>query len=215
MLELNCRWFFETYSDYRDGGLGIAAQTAVHAHMASCEPCRRYDRVIRTGVSVLREEEAPARRRNVRLIPLRNRAWAMEQRESMALGSAGSGIATLGVALVAVVLGSFAWLPLVGAGSFAAATPEFELAPVVAAAPESPAPTRQTVGFRPTRLSLSMPLVLSEGRSRGFTVPDRLPLRLQREGSADDVIWPPLLVHGSSWFTGPNTPGLAVEVDPD
>ena len=184
MLELNCRWFVETYSDYRDGGLGIAAQTAVHAHMASCEPCRRYDRVIRTGVSVLREEEAPARRRNVRLIPLRNRAWAMEQREYMALGSAGSGIATLGVALVAVVLGSFAWLPLVGAGSFAAATPEFEMAPVVAAAPESPVPARPAVGLRPTR-------------------------------ATDDVIWPPLLVHGSSWFTGPNTPGLAVEVDPD
>ena len=212
---VDCRWFFETYSDYRDGRLGTAVRTAVQAHMASCEACRRYDRVIRTGVSVLREEAAPARRRNVGLIQLRNRAWAMEQQESMALGSAGSGIATLGVALVAVVLGSFAWLPLVGAGTSAAATPEFELAPVVAAAPESPAPARPTFGLRPTRMSLSMPLVLSEGRSRGFTGPDRLQLKLQREGSADDVIWPPLLVHGSSWFAGPNTPGLAAEVDPD
>ena len=133
----------------------------------------------------------------------------------MALGSAGSGIATLGVALVAVVLGSFSWLPLVGARTSAATTPEFELAPVVAAAPDSPAPARPTVGLRPIRFSLSMPLVLSGGRPRGFTVPDRLPLKLQREGSTDDVIWPPMLVHGSPWFTGPNIPGLAAEVDPD
>ena len=212
---VDCRWFVETYSEYRDGRLGLAVRTAVQAHMASCEACRRYDRVIRTGVSVLREEDAPAPSRSVGVTRLRNRAWAIENRESMALGSAGSGITTLGVALVAIVLGSFAWLPLVGAGTSADATPEFELAPIVAAVPESSAPPRLAIGLRSTRMSLSVPLALSDGRSPGFTVSDHLPLKLQRERSSDDVIWPPLVLHGSSWFARPNTPGLAAGVDPD
>lgn len=212
---VNCQWFVEAYSDYRDGCLDMAVRTAVQAHMTSCEACRRYDRVIRSGVSVLREEEARAPRRKLGVTRLRDHAWAMEKRESMALGSAGSGMTTVGVALVAMVLGSFAWLPLFGAAPSAAAAPEFEMAPVVAAFPERQALPRPMIGLRPTRLSLSTPPTLPEGRSPRFAVSDRLPFRLQRERSTDDVIWPPLLVHGSSWFARPNAQGLAAGVDPD
>ena len=52
--------------------------------MASCGACRRYDRVIRTGVSVLREEGVPAPGRILEADRLRNRAWAMEKRTPMA-----------------------------------------------------------------------------------------------------------------------------------
>ena len=133
----------------------------------------------------------------------------------MALGSAGSGMTTVGVALVAMVLGSFAWLPLFGAATPPAATPEFELAPVVAAVRESPAPPRPKIGLRPTRLSLSTALTRPEGRSPRFAVSDRLPFGLQREGPTDEAIWPPVLVQGSSWFVRPNARGLAAGVDPD
>ena len=36
-------------------GWTMIARAAVIAHMAECAPCRRYDRVIRTGVAVLRD----------------------------------------------------------------------------------------------------------------------------------------------------------------
>ncbi len=49
------RWFLHRYSDYRDDRLDDDARAAVIAHMAECAPCRRYDRVIRTGVAVLRD----------------------------------------------------------------------------------------------------------------------------------------------------------------
>lgn len=212
---VNCRWFVEAYSDYRDGRLDMAGRIAVQAHLASCEACRRYDRVIRTGVSVLREEKARARIRQLGVAQIRNRAWAMEKRESMALGSAGSGMTTLGVAFLAIVLGSFAWLPLLGAGTSAAATPEFDLGPVVAAVSGSPAAPHPMIGLRPTPLSLSTAPTAPEGRSPGFAVSDRVPFRLPREGFTADVTWPPLLVHGSSWFARPNAQGLAAGVDPD
>lgn len=212
---VNCRWFVEAYSEYRDDRLTMPARTAVQAHMASCEACRRYDRVIRNGVSVLRAGEAATRSRTLGVTRIRNRAWAIEKRESMAFGSAGSGMTTLGVALVAMVLGLFAWLPLFGPGTSAAATPEFGLAPVVAAVRESPAPPRPKIGLRPTRLSLSTALTRPEGRSPRIAVSDRLPFRLQREGPTDDAIWPPVLVQGSSWFVRPNARGLAAGVDPD
>ena len=49
------RWFLQLYSDYRDDRLDHDTRAAVIAHMAECAPCRRYDRVIRTGVAVLRD----------------------------------------------------------------------------------------------------------------------------------------------------------------
>ena len=212
---VNCEWFVEAYSDYRDGCLDMAVRIAVQAHMTTCEACRRYDRVIRSGVSVLREGDTPPTPRKLAGARLRDRAWALEKRESMALGSAGSGMTTVAVALVATVLGSFAWLPLFDAGTSTDATPEFEMAPVVAAVLEGPASPRPIIGLRPTLLSLSTPLTLPEGRSPPFAVSDRLPFKLQRERSTDDVLWPPLLAHGSSWFARPNAQALAAGVDPD
>lgn len=49
------RWFLALYSDYRDGMLDENARAEMIAHMAGCASCRRYDRVIRRGVAVLRD----------------------------------------------------------------------------------------------------------------------------------------------------------------
>ena len=49
-----CRRFLQLYSDYRDDRLDDSTRAEVTAHMAECASCRRYDRVIRTGVAVLR-----------------------------------------------------------------------------------------------------------------------------------------------------------------
>lgn len=66
----------------------------------------------------------------VAVTTVRHRAWELERNEAMALGAAGSGISTAGVVVIALLLGGFAWFPLVLPG-----TPEVEIAPVAAVAP--------------------------------------------------------------------------------
>jgi anti-sigma factor RsiW len=53
--ETNCRSFLERYSDLADGLLAPTEAAAMRRHMASCARCRRYDRVVRRGVQVLRQ----------------------------------------------------------------------------------------------------------------------------------------------------------------
>ncbi len=52
------RWFIALYSDYRDDRLDAESRAEMIAHMAECASCRRYDRVIRRGVAVLRDSAA-------------------------------------------------------------------------------------------------------------------------------------------------------------
>ncbi len=126
----SCRWFVDVYSDYRDGLLDPDSRDRAKAHLAACSSCRRYDRVIRSGVSVLRADEAGFVDSTLAVTTVRYRAWELERREATALGPAGSGIATTGVVLIALLLGSFAWIPLAHPGA-----PEVEIAPVAAVAP--------------------------------------------------------------------------------
>ena len=126
----SCRWFVDVYSDYRDGRLDPGSRDRAEAHLAACSSCRRYHRVIRSGVSVLRADEGGFVDGTLAVTTVRHRAWEQDRREAMALGPAGSGIATAGVVLIALLLGSFAWIPLVYPGA-----PEVEIAPVAAVAP--------------------------------------------------------------------------------
>ncbi len=129
-----CRWFLDVYSDYRDNRLDSCSRNLAIAHIADCPRCRRYDRVLRTGVAVLRDEESASGGQGLEVATLRDLAWRQERTESHALGMAGSGMTTAGLVLVALVLGAIAWFPL-----FAPGLVELELEPVVATAP-APAP---------------------------------------------------------------------------
>lgn len=126
----SCRWFIDIYSDYRDGLLSRDSRDRAGAHMDACSSCRRYDRVIRSGVSVLRADEGGFVDSTLAVTTVRHRAWELERRDAAALGPAGSGITTAGVVLIALLLGSFAWFPSVFPGA-----PEVEIAPVAAVAP--------------------------------------------------------------------------------
>ncbi|MEJ2186430.1 MAG: zf-HC2 domain-containing protein [Gemmatimonadota bacterium] len=59
MSEVICRTFLERYSDLVDDMLAPAEVVAMRRHLAECQRCRRYDRVVRRGVQVLRAS-APA-----------------------------------------------------------------------------------------------------------------------------------------------------------
>jgi len=126
----SCRWFVDVYSDCRDGHLDPDDRRRAEAHLHACSSCRRYDRVIRTGVSVLRADEGGFIDHTVAVTTVRHRAWELERKEASALGAVGSGISTTGVVLIALLLGGFAWFPLVLSGA-----PEVEIAPVAAVAP--------------------------------------------------------------------------------
>lgn len=168
----SCRWFVDSYSDYRDRCLDPDDQVRAKAHLAACSACRRYDRVIRTGVSVLRAEAPRPSGRKLAVGTLRDRAWAMDREEAMALGGAGSGITTAGVVLVALLLGGFAWLPL-----FLQGAPEVEIAPVAAVAPGSePAPAYSWGDLAPALLSLRSPAGFSRSAPGYPTVRVRVPL---------------------------------------
>lgn len=125
------RWFLALYSDYRDDRLDEDARTEVIAHLAECASCRRYDRVVRTGVAVLRDSVA----RDPGVLVNRDEedhdAFRRAARRS---GPVASGIAVTSTLAVIGLNGIAAWVPVP-----ASIPPEVEIAPVVAAQPSPPA----------------------------------------------------------------------------
>ncbi len=165
--DLDCDWFLDVYSDYRDNRLNPWKRQLASAHIAACPRCRRYDRVLRTGVAVLRDEESlPGSRRGLEVATLRDLAWQQERTESQALGGAGSGMTTAGLVLVALLLCVFAWFPLLKQEPV-----ELELDPVVATLP-APAPLAPLAPplFLPRPLPplLSAPPTLFSSHPPGF-----------------------------------------------
>lgn len=124
-----CRKFLARYSQYRDGRLDTEDRSFSIGHMARCSSCRRYDRVIRRGVQVLREPVGAATAPSLSMAEVRLQATAFE-RESLALGTAGSGVTLSAAVVVALLLAAVAWSPF-----FSGTTPEVQMPPVVAGAP--------------------------------------------------------------------------------
>ncbi|MXX36036.1 MAG: hypothetical protein F4107_09230 [Gemmatimonadetes bacterium] len=136
-----CRpWFLALYSDYRDDRLDEDTRAEVIAHMAECASCRRYDRVIRTGVAVLRD--SVGRDPGV----LVNRDEEDDdggRRVARRSGPVASGIAVTTTLAIIGLNGIAAWVPVP-----ASVPPEVEIAPVVAAEPSTP-PAPVTVPMPP------------------------------------------------------------------
>lgn len=80
--QLCCQDFIEEYSAYRDDRMTPEARAAMTSHMASCPSCRRYDRVIRTGVAALREAPEVKPRKPLGVVDVRRRARRAEQNEA-------------------------------------------------------------------------------------------------------------------------------------
>ena len=137
-----CRRFLDGYSDYRDGRLATEDRSFFVGHMARCSSCRRYDRVIRRGVEALREPVEAPTEATMSIAEVRFRATALE-RESLALGTAGSGVTLSAAVVVALLLAAVAWSPF-----FSGTTPEVDMPPVVAGAPLPPS----APSFAPLRM---------------------------------------------------------------
>ena len=141
-----CRWFLELYSDYRDDRLEAEPRAAVIAHMGECSSCRRYDRVIRTGVAVLRDSfEGDADRRFGGAARHFDRD-RMKDDGGVRRAPRGSDPSLSGIALAAIVVA----IALNGAASWGARlapTPAQTETGVAVAAPAAAGPTAAPVSF--------------------------------------------------------------------
>lgn len=131
---MKCDQFLRGYSDFRDGWLDAAERRRFEDHLQQCEGCRRYDRVLRRGVRVLRSLPAPSSSPDF-LPRLKHRIYHVE--DGLLPGATAGGSAAL-VAVATVGILALAWLP------FALRSPvELELptvsvdAPAVETAPAS------------------------------------------------------------------------------
>lgn len=131
---MKCDQFLRGYSDFRDGWLDAAQRRKFEDHLQQCDGCRRYDRVVRRGVQVLRSLPAPSPSPDS-LPRLKHRIFHEE--DGLPLSASAGGSAAL-VAVATVGILALAWLP------FALRTPvELELptvsvdAPAVEGAPAS------------------------------------------------------------------------------
>lgn len=131
---VSCSDFLREYSEYRDGEMDLARSIEAQAHLASCSLCAGYHSLVEQG---LRELHALDRiEPSDDFLPrLQHRLYHLAEEEAgwSRRNSSGSSIGF--VLLLASLIGSAAWLPLLRSG-----TPLVELPPVVAAAPKRAAP---------------------------------------------------------------------------
>lgn len=148
-----CRWLLALYSEYRDDRLDRETRAAVVAHLGECRSCRRYDRVIRTGVAVLRDSfDADAGLASDRAAPSIDRAAPSIDRDPMEDDGndwrtrQGADPSLSGIAVAAIVL-AIAFNGVASWGSRIAPTPP--RAEVAAEAEVAPGPTAAPVSFPP------------------------------------------------------------------
>jgi hypothetical protein len=141
---MGCSEFLEHFSEYFDGVGEPAFLAEADAHVASCDQCRRYRDVVVRGRELM--QAAPGPRVSRDFYPrLKHRIYHVEDADALAktsVGSATSGAAVLGIAVVLTVV---AWSPLMRDKT------EVELAPIVV---DNPRPTAK-LGLRPPPVRLT------------------------------------------------------------
>ncbi len=136
---MDCSEFLERFSELEDGLTDRETQEAAEAHLQGCGDCRRYRRVFRRGVDLLRSLESPSVREDFRP-RLQHRIYHLEDGE--ALDRSGSSATTVFTALGMTALLSFAaWSP-----ALRGSTPEVEAPPVAARPAETPPPAADRPG---------------------------------------------------------------------
>jgi hypothetical protein len=119
---IDCSEFLEIYSDFRDDLLEVERREDMVLHLALCESCARYHRVLHEGIATLLR--APEISPSEDFLDRLDREIVRASREPRPGAPVGVVIA------LAVAIGAVAWLPTVGAGPEPTLLP-----PVVAQAP--------------------------------------------------------------------------------
>jgi hypothetical protein len=128
---MDCSEFLDRYSEFHDGQSEDAGQ--FEEHLGWCRSCRRYDRVIRQGVALLRRLPRPEI--SDAFGPrLQHRLYHLHDRDALARDSHGSGATTAVVFAMAILLAAAAWSPTVWRGEVVVELPPI----VVSEAPRRP-----------------------------------------------------------------------------
>lgn len=105
---MRCEEFLQGYSDYLDGLLGQEERKRFGEHLESCESCRRYDRVVQRGLTVVRN--LPEVNASSDFLPrLRHRIYHIE--DDIPFSGARPGGSAALVAVAVVGLFALLWLP--------------------------------------------------------------------------------------------------------
>lgn len=132
---MTCQEFLARHSDYIDGELDAREYARVEAHRASCPTCARYDRVVRSGVRMLRG--LPEVEPSPDFFPrLQHRIYNLDERlRSEQRGASAGAVASLAVAATLALL---AWSPLLRAGLEVRGLDAVEQAASAPASPSTP-----------------------------------------------------------------------------
>lgn len=142
----SCNEFIAAYSDLRDDLLPLPFRTELERHLAECASCARYDRVVRDGIDSARRLPALEPSDDF-MARLQHRIFHEDEPLGVP-GRYGSGASPALAVVVATLLGVAAWLPVARSGE-----EPYQLPPVLAQAPPSPAPTADLFGSGPMLLT--------------------------------------------------------------
>jgi hypothetical protein len=143
---MTCSDFIDRYSDFRDDDLLAEEVDRFHGHLSGCASCRRYDRTVSVGATVLREA-LPVRPREDFKERLRFTIY-QEEREARRRGTtllSRGMMVGVGVAATVAVVMAMALLR--------EAQPSAESAPMAARAPEATSGNLSASLFDPLRSS--------------------------------------------------------------
>jgi hypothetical protein len=131
---MKCEEFLAGFSDFFDRGSDLEDGVAFAEHLASCESCRRYERVVRGSIHLLRTLPTPEVTDDFRP-RLQHRLYHVADEEGLARGtSSGSGTTAATALAMAVLLVVVAWSPSIVGGD-----PEIQL-PVIVVNEPAPRP---------------------------------------------------------------------------
>ncbi|HEX7118449.1 MAG TPA: zf-HC2 domain-containing protein [Longimicrobiales bacterium] len=151
-VSVSCQEFLARHSDFLDGELDVQESARLEAHLASCPTCARYDRVVRSGVRLLRG--LPEVEPSSDFFPrLQHRIYNLE--EELRAGKRAPGVGAVASLAVAGTIALLAWSPLLrfgqdgigidrGAERVAAEAPSGPGASARRPAPTHPAPAAAT-----------------------------------------------------------------------
>lgn len=110
---VDCETFLAEYSALRDGLVSEGLRVALEAHRDGCSACARYDRVIRGGTRLVREQPALEVSDDF-LARLEGRLYEVDLERVVEARYAGAGAGTATVTLsVAALIAAAAWMPVV------------------------------------------------------------------------------------------------------
>lgn len=106
---MTCQEFLDGYSDYLDGELDEARAARWQEHASQCESCRRYDEVLRQGLSLVRDLPAIEPSPDF-ASKLHRRIWGMEMDDDV--GGSSTSLGAVASLAIAAALALIAWSPL-------------------------------------------------------------------------------------------------------